>query len=523
MSQKQLLIIHTKKSLEIDQKDISYINLGSAISNVPGAKKLILLKYRKIYYEKYKKLLIKELTTKAKESKKKISFINELELFNLRNDKNTNIDLILNILIIGEIIKIENFSNISLVTDNFLVKSIFAQTYPFIKINYKVDNKIKDKFVLPKIIKFYVKTLFLIIFIKIFINNRVRLKKFNKACLSMYPIFYKNNKEKFFNDKNKIKFNFLLSDETHLNLSFFKIIKVLKEIKNNETIHVESFITIKSLIKAFIKSIIYYFVSLKLNFRFRLNNLDLSSFYKNYIYTSLLNRYKLNIYEEPFIKALKKFDIKQFDMYLFEYNFGFFLNNLIKKKTNNIKIVGYQHGIFSNQLLWLDILLKDKNKFNYLPDEIKSFNINSFKDYRSKINSNKIKFNLLSKNKSNLVSEYKHSKRKQFSKDILVLPGTHDADDIYHAIKGKNLNNKNKDTFFIKFHPKKTLKIKNTKKLKIIKSIRNKKFSTVLISATSTLVYDFMNSKKNFMVYNIDNKQDLISTKLNNKIKLYYF
>ena len=523
MNQKKLLIIHTTKIIEINQKNISYINFGSAISKIKNSKKIFLFKYRKIYYEKYKKLLIKELSVKDQESKKKVPFINELELFNLRNDKNGDIDLILNILIIGEIIKLGGYKDITLITDNVLVKNIFSKTYPSIKIDYRGTNRLKNKFILLKIIKFYVKTFFLIIFLKIFTNNKVTFKKFDEACLSMYPIFYRDNKEMFFDNKNKIKFNFLLSDETHLNLSFFKILKVLKKIDNNETIHVESFITIKSFTKSFIKSIIHYLTSLRLNLKFRLKNLDLSSFYKSYILLSLINRYKLNIYEEPLIKAFQKFNIRKFNMYLFEYNFGFFLNNLIKKKTNNIKVVGYQHGIFSNQLLWLDVLLKNKDKFNYLPDEIKSFIRDSFKDYKTVINSNKIKFYLLNKKKSILVSQYEQSKKKIFSKNILVLPGTHDVENIYHAIKEKNRTNRNKDVFFIKFHPKKTLKTKNTKNLKIIKSIKNKKFSNVLISATSTLVYDFMNSKKSFMVYNIDYKQDLISTKLNNKIKFYYF
>ena len=43
-------------------------------------------------------------------------------------------------------------------------------------------------------------------------------------------------------------------------------------------------------------------------------------------------------------------------------------------------------------------------------------------------------------------------------------------------------------------------------------------FSDVLISSTSTLVYDFLNMKKRFMVYNFDNKQNLISSNLKRKL-----
>ena len=48
-------------------------------------------------------------------------------------------------------------------------------------------------------------------------------------------------------------------------------------------------------------------------------------------------------------------------------------------------------------------------------------------------------------------------------------------------------------------------------------------FSDVLISSTSTLVYDFLNMKKRFMVYNFDNKQNLISSNLKKKIRFYNF
>ena len=49
-------------------------------------------------------------------------------------------------------------------------------------------------------------------------------------------------------------------------------------------------------------------------------------------------------------------------MYLFEYSFGFYFINKIRNFSKQIKINGYQHGIFSENLLWLDILRLTKNK-----------------------------------------------------------------------------------------------------------------------------------------------------------------
>ena len=207
---------------------------------------------------------------------------------------------------------------------------------------------------------------------------------------------------------------------------------------------------------------------------------------------------------------------------MFEYNFGFFLINIIKTRVRKIKVIGYQHGIFSNKLLWLDLIVKNKDKFDYLPHEIKSFNKHSLKDYKSKINSNKIKFILVKKKISNLSRQYKKSDNKKYANHILVLPGTHDASNIYQAIKGQTLNN-NDSIFYLKFHPKYKVAKPETNNIKIIQSIHNRRFFNVLISPTSTLVYDFMKLKKNFMVYDLDNKENLISSTLKNKVKFYYF
>ena len=522
MSIKNLIIINSQKRIDIHEENSSYINIGNGIINNLNSNKINLSSYRKANYPKYKNLFTKKLFEKIKNSEKKIPFIYELEIFNLRNDQNTNIDLILNIQLIKEIIKKEKFKKITVITDNKLTKDLFQQINSKIKILYSGSYFSAPKLTLLKIIKHYFKAFFIVICAKLFSKIDLSSSKFNEACLSIYPTFYKK-KEKFFDDDKKIKFNFLLTDETHLNLSFIKIIKIISQNKNKNLIHIENFITFTSFMNAFLKSIFYYFKTLKLNFRLNINNLDLSKLYEEYIYSSLVNRLKLNIYEEPIIIVLKKFKIKTFNLYLFEYNFGFFLINLIKKKINNIKIIGYQHGIFSDQLLWLDLILKNKDKHKYLPNEIKSFNFQSFFDYKKKINSKKIKFSLVKKHESTLVGEYNRSNDKKYSNNLLVLPGTHDVKEIYSAIKEKTSHKKNKKIFFLKFHPKKKLTVKDTNNLKIINTIKNMKFSNVLISPTSTLVYDFMNSKKSFMVYNIDYKKSLISDKLKNKIKFYYF
>ena len=89
---------------------------------------------------------------------------------------------------------------------------------------------------------------------------------------------------------------------------------------------------------------------------------------------------------------------------------------MIKSKANFIKVEGYQHGIFSNQLLWLDIIYKIRDNLNYLPHIIKAFHLASLNDYKSKIKSKKIKFYLLKKKISTIFRLQKFKKRRTLIK-----------------------------------------------------------------------------------------------------------
>ena len=188
-----------------------------------------------------------------------------------------------------------------------------------------------------------------------------------------------------------------------------------------------------------------------------------------------------------------------------------------------MKIAGYQHGIFSDKLLWFELITKNSKKLNYLPHEIISTNKYSENDYKKIIKEKKIKYKISNKQTSILSRDYIESNKQQYKDHTLVLPGTHDAKQIYHQLKNYlDINKKNKKIFFFKFHPKYSVTQKSLKQLRVIKSIQNKKFKTVLNSSTSTLIYDFVKLKKKFMVYEFDNQQNLISTDLSKKIKFYY-
>ena len=101
------------------------------------------------------------------------------------------------------------------------------------------------------IIKFYFKALFVIIFSKFFHKIKLSSNKFNILYLLLDIQFFLTKKKNFLMIVKKIKFNFLLTDETHLNSSFLNIIKAINEPKEKNLIHIESIISLTSFVKAF--------------------------------------------------------------------------------------------------------------------------------------------------------------------------------------------------------------------------------------------------------------------------------
>ena len=123
---------------------------------------------------------------------------------------------------------------------------------------------------------------------------------------------------------------------------------------------------------------------LKLNndyFKFKFENLNFSIILKNDLSLAFLNRLKLNIYNKSLSHFFKDKNIKSFHFFLFEYNFGFYLNQLVKKTNKDILRIGYQHGIFSSNLLWIELL-----------KELKSKNISNKIIYFSKISERVLRF-----------------------------------------------------------------------------------------------------------------------------------
>jgi len=167
MKEKLLFILDIKKDIKLNTYSNYFIQLNTGIANVSDSKKILLSTFHNKFYKKFIDRISDEFLKKIYELKKKIYYAPELEIFNLRHDKIKNLDLIINHLIIIEIIRIYDFKQIVIITDNFLTKEFYnANNYNRkIKIYYKGLSPFLN-FVLLKIIKFYIKAFIVVLFVK---------------------------------------------------------------------------------------------------------------------------------------------------------------------------------------------------------------------------------------------------------------------------------------------------------------------------------------------------------------------
>ena len=509
MKFKDLIILDVQENLDIQERDCNYINLSSGSINFTNSKKILIKAYLDKYYQIYKKKLIFNLRKKIKSSK--IRFLEECEVFNLRNDKELFINKLIVILIIKKFI-LKKYKSVKIITDDYFTYKVF------IKMNLNVDylSKMRKKYDFSslKILKFYIKTLIILALEKLTKKHKLN-KNYENIYLSMYPNFYDNNKETFFKKKKDLKINFLLTDETHLNTKLKNVRNTLAKFNQKNTINLESFIHFSDIIKLILFLPYNVFNNFyNLNRELIIENCDFSDFFKYYINISLVNRFKLEIYVKSIARLKKKFpNIKNFHYYMFEYSFGFFLTNLFKNNFGNIQLTGYQHGIFSDNIMWLDLI---KNNKSYLPHKIVALNKLCFKDYKNVTKISNIHLNKKKRKFKFSINLNKNSKKRN---KILIFTGTHDARDIYNLVKNRKIKNDN-NTYYLKFHPKIKINLTTNDQIRIIDKIKNQSFSKILISQTSTLVYDFINSNKKFNTIACDYRPSLTSSRFGKKYEL---
>ena len=228
---------------------------------------------------------------------------------------------------------------------------------------------------------------------------------------------------------------------------------------------------------------------------------------------SYINRSKLEIYSRAIPRFLKINNVSNFKLYLFEYSFGYYLIRSIKDFSNKIKISGYQHGLFSNNLMWFDLIQSLKHKKQYIPHHIYCLNKYCLRDYKLKYKNVKISLIKSKKVKKNF-NFINGIKMKKKSNSILILSGLHDVRDLYFYAKN-SLTFNDKKIFYFKHHPKNKFNFVPDRKIKIVKNLENKSFSTVIVSQNSSLPFEFLSLKRNFSIVEFDYKQNYISTCLN--------
>lgn len=502
MKKKIYIIDLEQNHPEILLKDCSVIFINSGEISLKKTKIIKLENINKKY--KSKKIFTNFIRKKFYE--KKDFFHKEMEICNLRNDKNLGISKIINFIGIKEFLLKNKEYSLHLISDNQdtiqLVKN-FSKKNIKNEFNKKIINKKTFKNFYISYLKFFFKSFFILLILKIFKQNHLKKKLiFEKKewCLSLFPNFYKSSKENFFGS-NYNKLNFLISDETHLNHSMTKILQIYFANKN-KIINIESFLEFKDLINYFKKIFSTKKILKKsLDKSCVINGIDFSTYLHDLIVNSFLNRSKLSIYDKAIEKFIEFYKINFFHIYLFEYNFGFYLTRLFKQKGKNI--IGYQHGIFGKNLLWVDLITSQNDKI-YYPNILVSNNPSSLKEYKKKFKYKNIKF-LLKKRKISELSKQIKIKSSKKNKDTLIISGTHDIKDIHSYCKKKVKNPKN-EIFFIKTHPKNKFFFKDESNIKLINNIDKKIFNKVLISSTSTLIYDLDQLKKKYSIFKTDYK-----------------
>jgi hypothetical protein len=433
----------------------------------------------------------------------------ETETANLRNDKNLNISKIINILKIKSYTKKFLFTQINLITSDQGTVDSIKSIYPNVNVISKKKIKLKNSNIGFFVLKFYIKSFFIILFLKVFSQSKLISKKLtssNECFMSLHPNFFYNNKENFFNKKKKnfLLLNFLLTDETHLNYSLLEILKNYYSIKK-KLICLESFINIRDIFLSYKNYLKFHEIyKKKLSNRFLINNVDFTNLIKKNLDLSIINRSKLFLTSSGLTNLFSKKKFLKFHLYLFEYNFGFFLIREIKK--HKIKVLGYQHGIFSKKMYWMNIILKLQNKL-FFPDTVISNSKKSFKDYKYLLKKKVNKIVFKKKEISSLAKKIQIRKKNSLSKinKILILSGTHDIRDIVSFCQKEYAHNKNL-LFFIKVHPKNKYFFKDEINIKKINNIEAVVFDSVIISPTSTLAYDFDYLNKKYSIFNSNYK-----------------
>ena len=137
------------------------------------------------------------LNFKNKIRSSKVGFLQECEIFNLRNDKEIFINKLIVILIIKKFI-LKDSKLAKVITDDYFTYQVFK------KMRFNVDYYGKTKklyyFSFLKVLKFYLKSLLILLLIK-FSKKKGFEKRLPKSLSFLVSNYYKDENELFFKKK----------------------------------------------------------------------------------------------------------------------------------------------------------------------------------------------------------------------------------------------------------------------------------------------------------------------------------
>ena len=508
---KKLIITDLEKNSSILIKDADIIALNYGSTQTYNVNFIDIKNYYKKFFSLKKKKYID--TLKKYLQKKKILNIHpvELDIANCRNEKYDYIHKIINILILKEVIK--DYQKIEVICDDCLYYDTFKSLSKKIKITY-LKNKKSNYYILKFLtsrLYFFLKTFLFILVIRNF-KDKKNIKTCKEVNLTFHPVFFKKDEDYMYRN-NKKNLNFLITDETHLYMNLIQLFKKFFKINSNENlILTEKYIELKDIFQNFF-STFGLIEKLRKNNSFKIDNIIFDNIVFKYFYISLLNRAKLSIYTKALPKIISKYKIEKLNYIMFEYAFGFFLKKMLSIK---IFFVGYQHGAYSDHIMWLSFVSTYKDKDEFLPDKVICKNILSYKSYKKKFSSNKLKIDKENKVINKFFGEIKFSlNKKKITKNsnFLIICGAYDVIEIVKAIKIFSLKNINKNIkFFLKVHPKITINMNVDKfmNVKIIKKLGNTKFDEVIITSGSTMTTEAENNLKKYYIVGLPFKHSIL-------------
>ena len=493
---KELTILDLSKDYNFLIKDSDIYQLSFGITKIQNSKLLNVNFFTDRSYSEFTNKLNQQLIHLYNYLNKNNSNIdlNLLEIFNQRNDKTNFFNKLYFFLQIKKKI-FKKYKSIKIISDdqNFIeiYNSINTKNIKVVDLSAK-PLKFYNLFYFKSILLFFTKTFLFLVFINLFYSKKkINSQKTSECCLSIFPIFFKKNNNSFYK-KKLLNLNFQITDETHLGNSLIKNIKLFDKVNNiKNTISVEKYITFSSFLLSILISIKnFVFVNKIQKYNFIFENLNISNVIHELFIYSLININKLTIYNSAIKRILKDLSAKKFHYFMFEYNFGYYLTSLIKKNFSNIKLIGYQHGIYSERLMWQNFIKTKKNSF-YSPNEIFANFKQSFVVYKKNFYKSKIKL-------FNRSTKY-FGKKNSVSNHNIVFLGLHDCYFMLNYLR----NLKIKQKFNLKLHPKQIYKnlidLKDNLSLLKTNFYIKKKYNN-FVSTTSTMPYNFYKNKQKFKI-----------------------